>query len=95
MSTKHYAPMIEIYLFIFLWQHLWHLEVLRLGVKLELLLLAYATTTEIPTGSESANLCTSLQQHWILNPLSKFRDQTHILPNKCRDFLLLEEKTLN
>ena len=31
------------YMYFFLWSHLWHMEVPRLGVELELQLLVYAT----------------------------------------------------
>ena len=34
--------------FVFLEPHLWHMEVLRLGVKLELQLSAYAIATAMP-----------------------------------------------
>ena len=60
---------------------LWHLEVARLGVELELQVLAYATATATAMHGPSCicNLCPSLRQCWILNPLSEARDQTHIL----------------
>ena len=53
------------------------MEVPRLGVKLELQLLAYATAMWDP--SHICNLCHSSWQHWILKPLSRARYQTHIL----------------
>ena len=34
--------------FFFLWEHMWHMEVPRLGIKLELQLLAYATAIATP-----------------------------------------------
>ena len=49
--------------FCFLGPHVWHMEVPRLGVESELLLPAYTTATAM----------------WILNPLSKVRDQTRVL----------------
>ena len=49
------------------------MEVPRLGVQLELQLLAYTTATAVLDPS------LSLWQGRILNPLSKARDQTHIL----------------
>ena len=49
----------------------------RLGVKSELQLLAYATAMQDP--SLICNLQHNSQQCWILNPLSKAREQTHIL----------------
>ena len=56
----------------------WHVEVTWLGVKLELQLLAYTTATATLDLSHLCNLHCSLQKHWILNPLSKARVQTHI-----------------
>ena len=51
----------------------------RLGVILELLLLAYTTATATPDPSLVGNLRCSSQQCWILNPLSEARDQTRVL----------------
>ena len=48
-------------------------------IKLELQLPAYATATATPDGTRIHDLYRSLQQHQILNPLSKAKDQTHIL----------------
>ena len=55
------------------------MEVPRLGVTSELQLPAYATATATPDPSCVFELHPSLQQRWILNPLSKARDPTHIL----------------
>ena len=55
------------------------MEVPRLGVRLELHLLAYTTAIATWDLSHIFNLHHSLQQCWILNPLSKARDRTHIL----------------
>ena len=55
------------------------MEVHRLGVESELRRLAYATATEIPGLSQVCDLHHSLQQRWILNPLSKAGDLTCIL----------------
>ena len=55
------------------------MEVPRLGVKLELQLLAYATATATPDTSCICDLHHSLQQLQVLNPLSKARDWTQIL----------------
>ena len=55
------------------------MEVPRLGVKLELQLLAYTTATAMPDLSLTCDLHCSLQQHRILNPLNEARDQTSIL----------------
>ena len=52
------------------------MEVLRLGVESKLQLPAYATATAMPDLSSICNLCCSLQQCGILNPLSEARDQT-------------------
>ena len=55
--------------FVFLGLHSWSMEVLRLGVKSELWLLAYATATQDLSG-----VCDhSSGQHQILNPLSEAR----------------------
>ena len=51
--------------FVFLGPHPQHMEVLRLGVKLDL--------------NQVRDLHHSLQQCQILSPLSKARDRTHIL----------------
>ena len=56
-----------------------HMEVPSLGVKTKLQLLAYTTATAMPDMSHIFNLHCSLQQHCILNQLSKVRDQTCIL----------------
>ena len=63
------------YLFIyFLGPHLWHMDVPRLGVELELQLLAYPTATEIPDKRCACELHQSPQQRWILKPLNRDRD---------------------
>ena len=61
--------------FLFLGLKPWHMEVPRLGVKTELQVPAYTIATATP----DPNLHHSLQQCWILNPLSEARDQTRIL----------------
>ena len=55
------------------------MEVLRLGVKLELQRPAYATTTATQRPSASVTYTNSSGQHQILNPLSKAMDQIYIL----------------
>ena len=55
------------------------MEVPRLGVELELQLLAYTTATAMPDLSHIFNLCHILQQRQILNPLSEAVDPTCIL----------------
>jgi len=69
----------------FLRLHLWHLEIPRPRVKLELQLLAYATVTAMPDLRCLCNLCDSLQQYQIFNPLSEARDRTHILGDTVLD----------
>ena len=54
------------------------MEVLGLGVKLELQLPAYATATAMPGLRHICELCCSLQQPQILNLLIEARDQTRI-----------------
>ena len=56
-----------------------HTEGPKLGVELELQLLAYSTATAMRDLSRVWNLDHSSQQRQILNPLSEARDQTHIL----------------
>ena len=55
-----------------------HVEVPRLGVKLDLQLPAYATPTPTPNPSRTCDLHQSLWQCQILNSLSEARDQTCI-----------------
>ena len=50
------------------------MEVPGLGVKLELRLLAYATASAVPDLNHIYNLCHSLWQCQVLNPLSEARD---------------------
>ena len=66
-------------LFCFSEANLQHVEVPRLGVKSELQLPAYTTTTEMPDPSHIYNLHHSSQQYCIPNPMSKARDWTCIL----------------
>ena len=65
--------------FCFLEPHLQHMEVPRLGAESELQLPTYATATATQDPSQIYNLHHSSWPHWILNPLSKTRDQTCIL----------------
>ena len=56
------------------------MKVPGLGVESELQLLACTTATVTPNPSLICNLhCCSLQQHQILNPLSRGRDRTHVV----------------
>ena len=59
--------------------HLQQMQVPRLGVKLKLQLLAYATATATPDLGCIFDLHHSLRQCRILNPLSEAKNQTHIL----------------
>ena len=72
-----------IIIFLFLGLHLWHMEVPRLEVYLELQLLAYTTSTAMPDPSHLCDLHRSSRQRRILNPLSEGRDQTRnlVVPN--------------
>ena len=68
----------------FLEPSLGHMELPRLGVKLELKLLELqlpdtATATAMKDPSWVCKLQHSSRRAWILNPLSKARDQTRIL----------------
>ena len=58
---------------------MWHIEVPRLGVPLELHLPAYAGATATRDPSHVCNPHHSSQQHQVPDPLSKARDQTRIL----------------
>ena len=74
------------YFFCFVGLHARHMEVPRLGVKSELHLLAYATATAIPDPKNVCDLHHSSWKCWILNPLSKARDQARnlIVPSWIR-----------
>ena len=56
-----------------------HMEVPRLGVKLEMQLLAYATAIARQDPSCICDLHHSSRQCQIFNPLSRARDQTWVL----------------
>ena len=64
--------------------HLWLMEVSRLGVQLELQLLAYTTAIATPDLSHVCNLQHSSWQRQIANPLSEDRDGSHILMDTSR-----------
>ena len=59
---------------VFLGPHPQHMEVPKLGVKLELQPPAYATAIAMPDLSLVCDLHHSSGQLWILNPLSEARD---------------------
>ena len=63
-------------IFVFLGLFPWHMEVPRLGVKLELQLPAYTTATAVLVRSLVCNLHHSSQQRWIPNPLRGAWDRT-------------------
>ena len=65
--------------FVFLGLYLQHMEFSRLGVELELQLLAYATAIAMPDLSRVCELHHSSRQCGMLNPLSRARDRTRIL----------------
>ena len=67
------------FFFFFLGPQLWHMDVPRLGVLLELQLPAYTRATEMPDPNRVCELCHSSQQHQILNPLSNARNRTRVL----------------
>ena len=66
--------------------HPWHMDVPRLGVKLELQLPPYTTATATATWNLSlvCDLHHSSRQCQILNPLSKARGRTRILMDASR-----------
>ena len=65
---------LSIYVFVFLGPHLQHMEVPRLGVELEMPLLAYTKTTGTRDPSHICNLHHSSRLCWILNSLGEARD---------------------
>ena len=69
--------------FFFLGPHMQHMEILRLGVKLELQLPAYTIAMATWDPSCVCDLHHSSQQCQILNPLSEARDGTHVLKDTC------------
>ena len=78
----HFAGFVCLFVFVFLpflGLLLWHMEVPRLGVQLELQPPAYARATAMQDPSHVCDLHHSSQQCQIVNPLSKGRDQTHNL----------------
>ena len=75
-----------LFVFCFLFSYLQpqaHMEIPRPEVKSELQLLAHTTARATPDLSHICDLCCNLEQHWILNPLGKTRDWTHILTEKA------------
>ena len=72
------------FFFSFLRLYLWHMEIPRLEVKLELQLLAYTTATAMLDPSYICSLHHSSRQCQILNTVSEARDWTHILMDTSR-----------
>ena len=73
------------YSFIYLFGlHLRQMDVPRLGVELELQLLAYTTATGTWDPSHLCELYYSSQQCWIPDPLNEARDLTHIFMDTSR-----------
>ena len=66
------------FFFFFLGLCLYHMGILRLGVKSELHLPAYTTATATSVPSCICDLRHSSRQRQILNPLNEARDQTRI-----------------
>ena len=67
------------FFFFFLELHLWHMEVLRLGIDSELQLPAYTTATATPDPSRVCDLHHSSRQCRIVNLLSEARARTRVL----------------
>ena len=65
------------------------MKVPGLGVTLELQPPPFATAMTTLDLSCICDLHRSLQQHWILNPLSEARDRTHILMESVSTMWLL------
>ena len=72
--------------------YLWHMDVLGLRVESELQLPAYTTAAATPDLSRICDLRRTLWQCQILNPLSKARDQTHILMDTSQVLDLLSHE---
>ena len=70
------------------------MEILRLGVKLELQLPTYTTATAMQDPSRVCDLHCSLWQRWIVDPLSEAKDQTHnlMVPSWIRFCCATEER---
>ena len=69
------APLEISFFFSFLELHLQQMEVPGLGVESVMQLPAYTTATAMPDPTCICTLHCNLWQQWILNPLSKVRDQ--------------------
>jgi len=60
------------------------MKIPRLGVELELQLLAYTTATVTQDLSHVFDLHRSSRERWILNPLSEARERTRVLMDTSR-----------
>ena len=60
------------------------MKVPRLGVELELQLLAYTAATAKQDPSPICDLHHSSWQRWVLNPLGEDRDRTRVLMDPCQ-----------
>ena len=74
-SLSEHQSFFKIIFIFFLGPHPQHMEVSRLGVKLEPQLLAYTIATATPDLRHTCDLHHSSWQDWILNPLSESRDE--------------------
>ena len=68
---------IGIFIFLFLWSYLCHMEVPGLGVQSELWLPSYTIATEMPDPSCMWNLHYSLRQRWSWGQGSNLHPHTH------------------
>ena len=88
MTLRRYTSLLLLLLllslFVLLGLHPQHMGVPRLGVELELQLLAYATATAMPDPSRVCDLHHSLKQCQTLDPLIEARNRTHILMDTSR-----------
>ena len=75
--AEHLLVWAIFWLLFFLGLHLQHVEIPRLGVKWELQLPSYTTSTAMWDQSHICN--NSSLQCWILNPLREARDGSRIL----------------
>ena len=64
------------FLLSFIRPHPWHMDIPRLGIKLEVGPLAYATATVKP---DLSSICNLHHSSGTLNPLSEAMDQTCVL----------------
>ena len=80
LKYKHSFFFLSFCLFLGLLQQ--HMELPRLGVSLELLPPAYTRATATPDLSRVCNLHRSSRQRRILNPRSKARDRTRMVPSR-------------